>query len=472
MKKVGGLRNRKSERGQTIALVAVAITALLAMAALAIDVVSLYVARAETQRAADAAALAGAKMFVSSGLTSLPTSGGPISASDVCTTGGTAAANKLAAAVTSQNLIAGQPATVDSVTCTVGEQRNPQITVTVRSGSLPGFFSRIWNRPGSIARATATAEAYNSAGMSPPVSVGGVKPWLLPNCYTPSSANWGTAGDCASGLPKFINSDGTVNNSTPSFAGELMELTRIDCTGGAGPGCGARPNTGSFYSMDIPINPPSPVCPSGDVPSCDYNPDVHNYSDNIACANPYGIQCGQTIAGGGSAVTLFATGTTGGGRRGRGGYASQTTHATRCLIHADDDGTEQGQDGFTNGSAPVMIRGTGVDIDNYNNPNQDLQDVSNLSRSDSVVTVPLYDGMNPLCDTVGNCGTAATVVGFLQLGITCTVPGGGTGCQASPAAGTPQVEAVILNVVGCAPGASGTPVTGTGTSPVAVRLIH
>jgi uncharacterized membrane protein len=53
--------------------VAVSLVALLGMAALAIDVVTLYVARSEMQRAADAAALAGAKAFVDSGITSDPT---------------------------------------------------------------------------------------------------------------------------------------------------------------------------------------------------------------------------------------------------------------------------------------------------------------------------------------------------------------------------------------------------------------
>ena len=60
---------RSGERGQTIILVAVSLVSLLAMAALAIDVVTLYVARGEMQRAADAAALAGAKAFVDSGVT-------------------------------------------------------------------------------------------------------------------------------------------------------------------------------------------------------------------------------------------------------------------------------------------------------------------------------------------------------------------------------------------------------------------
>ena len=66
-------RRRPRERGQTILLVAIALVSLLAMAALAIDVTTLYLARGEMQRAADAAALAGAKAFVDSGVTTDPT---------------------------------------------------------------------------------------------------------------------------------------------------------------------------------------------------------------------------------------------------------------------------------------------------------------------------------------------------------------------------------------------------------------
>src|SRR5437773_12532915 len=66
-------RKQSQERGQTIALVALTIVTLLAMAALAIDVVTLYVAKGEVQRAADAAALVAAKAFVDSGVTSEPT---------------------------------------------------------------------------------------------------------------------------------------------------------------------------------------------------------------------------------------------------------------------------------------------------------------------------------------------------------------------------------------------------------------
>ena len=64
-------RHRPDERGQTILLVAISLVSLLAMAALAIDIVTLYVARSEIQRAADAAALAGAKAVADSGITTL-----------------------------------------------------------------------------------------------------------------------------------------------------------------------------------------------------------------------------------------------------------------------------------------------------------------------------------------------------------------------------------------------------------------
>src|SRR6516162_2483162 len=70
----------RQQRGQTMILVAVSIVSLLAMAALAIDVVTLYVARTEIQGAADAAALAGAKAIADSGLTPLQSADGNVAA--------------------------------------------------------------------------------------------------------------------------------------------------------------------------------------------------------------------------------------------------------------------------------------------------------------------------------------------------------------------------------------------------------
>ena len=56
-------RTARSRRGAVLALAAVTVAALAAMSALAIDVGMLINARSEAQRAADAAALAGASAF-------------------------------------------------------------------------------------------------------------------------------------------------------------------------------------------------------------------------------------------------------------------------------------------------------------------------------------------------------------------------------------------------------------------------
>src|SRR5947209_18879163 len=64
---------KNNERGVTMLLVVVAMLSMLGVIALAIDVITLYSARSETQRAADAAAIAAAKMLVDMGVTPDPT---------------------------------------------------------------------------------------------------------------------------------------------------------------------------------------------------------------------------------------------------------------------------------------------------------------------------------------------------------------------------------------------------------------
>ena len=65
-------RLRKNERGVTLLITAVGMVSVLAMAVLAMDVVSLYVAKDQAQATADAAALAGAQALANSGTTSAP----------------------------------------------------------------------------------------------------------------------------------------------------------------------------------------------------------------------------------------------------------------------------------------------------------------------------------------------------------------------------------------------------------------
>src|SRR5689334_23345726 len=178
----------RNERGVTILVVGLTLFALIAMATLAIDVASLYVARNEAQRAADAAALAGAKMFVTSSFTSRP--GSWSSRSALCANGGagsSAAVNQQAALAAGVNLIAGQPAVISNINCNFDDSdaspnTNPRVTVTVQTATAPIFFARIFGVGSGLIKATATAEAYNMSGQEIPVQLTGVKPWLIPNC--------------------------------------------------------------------------------------------------------------------------------------------------------------------------------------------------------------------------------------------------------------------------------------------------
>jgi hypothetical protein len=60
---------------------------------------------------------------------------------------------------------------------------NPQVKVDVTRQGLPNYFSRIWNRTGNSASATATAEAFN------PSNSGSIAPngiiTVSPKCVKP-----------------------------------------------------------------------------------------------------------------------------------------------------------------------------------------------------------------------------------------------------------------------------------------------
>ena len=182
------------------------------------------------------------------------------------------------------------------------------------------------------------------------------------------------------------------------------------------------PAAGDFYALDGP----APVaCPSTSAVSCTQigtgNPNT-NYHDNIACENGNNFGNGQFI-GPGQTFQLD--------NRPLGNLQARTRAGTECLIHASGASQGQGQDGF-NGC--TIIGGA-------NNPNPALQLVSNISRSDSVVTVPVFDlpagGWNPTAQL--------PIKGLLQLGIVDVMPGGA------------GIDAVILNVACLDPASTGTP---------------
>ncbi len=135
-------RTARSEQGVIILLVAVFMLFVVgAMAALAIDVVTLYTARSEAQLAADGAALAGARVLANSGMTSDSTAAS-------ADRGGLA--TTVATQVATSNEVGGR-----NLKSSDGEGRhlqrtstsfvtNPHVTVQVQRTDLPTFFARIW----------------------------------------------------------------------------------------------------------------------------------------------------------------------------------------------------------------------------------------------------------------------------------------------------------------------------------------
>src|ERR1700723_3264552 len=100
---------RCQERGVTMVLVAIAMVAIIAMAALSIDVVTLYLAREEAQRSADAAALAAARVISLSGITSDPHDSDS-TWGEICSPSGSA--TQTAQAVATQSAVGGAAGTV------------------------------------------------------------------------------------------------------------------------------------------------------------------------------------------------------------------------------------------------------------------------------------------------------------------------------------------------------------------------
>jgi hypothetical protein len=160
---------RQGERGAVLVHAAVAMAGLLAFSALTIDLGSLWVARAESQNVADAAALSGAVSML---------------AVDMTTEGGRNSVRAAAEAVAVRHRIAGE--TVDlarSVQVTAGADVCPGIPedcvhVVVRRGPevgapLPIFFSRLFGVPANsvAAYASARAAAGNATGCPAPVAI-------------------------------------------------------------------------------------------------------------------------------------------------------------------------------------------------------------------------------------------------------------------------------------------------------------
>jgi len=453
----GGQNSREKERGFTMALVAVSMVAIIAMAALSIDIGTLYEAKAEAQRSADAAALAAARTISISGITGDP---GDLSASWEPTCGGANSLATLAAIqVAQKNLIAGiavpsanikvmygaGTAPPASPTC-VGVANfgvNPTVSVYVPRTNLPIFFARVFSiLPGVTlsspsVSATATAEAYNPSGSGTagpgmiPVNARCVKPLIVPNLDP-------VAGGA------FVNSDGSIVRGGVNTTGAIGEsfLLAADCNSGwtncLVPGSGMKTNPPQSSGGVIHYFPGLTQGNAGAVPgACAASP---GFQTAIVGCDQTAYACG-TVAGATADLTENPVNPT--------GITGDAATALECLTNYTT-----GADNLNTGTFPFQIQA------GFGNPllKVGVNDNDVITTSNSIVTLPIYDG-TPLL--IGNPPTQpnppVTIVGFLQVFIQPPFFNDGT------------VNVIVMNIAGCGNAATNAPVNGT--SPVPVRLI-
>lgn len=162
------MRRRDKEEGYTLFIIAALLVVFLGFTALSVDVGVLYSARASAQRAADAAALAGAFVFVTRGdldETTTPTQSDVIRAQAIST----AANNKMLGAP-----VANTP-TEPNVINVIVDTANRRVTVVVIKNQ-PTLFAQILGEALVAISAAAVAEAATTAN-----ATGCLKPFFVPN---------------------------------------------------------------------------------------------------------------------------------------------------------------------------------------------------------------------------------------------------------------------------------------------------
>jgi len=476
---------RSNESGVSILVIAVSMVFVLAMAGLGIDLASLYVGRNQAQRAADAAALAGAQSFVD-GSCATGSTGTGLDAT--CMT----VARQRAEAVGDQNLIAGINPDIKDTDITFPNQTStdPQIQVVAGRGTyggtdhanpMPTFFMKIFGITTASVSATATAEAYNPSGQSTQAGSQCVKPWLFPNCdqfNTTVNAPNNNCDQTNGTVGPFVVPDGnggyTVARATDYPNGAIGEPFVIKP---ASPSQAAAP--GQFYAVYLPTISNIPTeCPScATVVTQGGSGSGALYRANIECCNNSTITCGTSLL---LNNKLQST---------AGAMEGPSQQGVDCLIH-QSSGTGKGKSScgqdFAQGSTnnctdpksalatdmpllpsipPTIMPGTNNPLD----PGGSLP--LTASNSDSVVVAPIYDGvLTPGQNTV-------TVAGFVQIFIRdVTESGNNMG----------NTYSYILGVSGCgdggtgpSPGGGGSGGSGSGGTVVSttgsyvpVRLIH
>ncbi len=264
----------KSEKGYTLIVVAGVLVIMLGFATLSIDVGMMYAAHTAAQRAADAAALAGAFTFIES-----PYATQPIA---VATTRATNTAI--------ENTILGKP--IQSAEVTVQVDYDNRIVTVNLSHIIPTFFA------GVLGQKFVTVSVVGSAEASPlgPTGSDCVKPWFLPNFILSDKG----CGACTSAPQHELIVE---NNAVTPWAQSYMINQSGFIMRAGSPGGALAPS--DYCDIILPGN----------------GPGGSDYRDNISKCDPTGntVQCqvlynmltggkvGPTKQGVDALITLFGT---------------------------------------------------------------------------------------------------------------------------------------------------------------------
>jgi len=382
-----------------------------------------------------------------------------------------------ASAVANRNLIVGQspdfpvnpptysttcppPSGASGICFNFSTQSDPRITVVVYK-NMPTYFMRILGIRSVPVSAVATAEAYIPEGDGPSASVSCAKPWLLPNCDPdmsgPNDGSHPVNTNCPVGTTDFAYYFVCPPNATTCTPYSIVR-PGLKPTGAIGEPM--QPKTGdptqnAIASKFMPVffpgasstNPPTyscPTCASNDQQNSTSN-SAALYRENIECCSSVTITCGSNT------IEPIA-----------GNMVGPTGQGVDCLIHEQSNGT--GQDCISLDSAntcgtPVNLGLPFVMYAGSNNPYS--APGSQVPTSDSLVTMPLYDG-TVLCPG-GSCPSTLTVnvQGYLSTFITYEKSG--------------SVNAFVTGITPCGGGGDqngGVAIPAAAGNPVVLRLVH
>jgi len=253
------MRRRDKEDGYTLVIIAAVLVVFLGFTALSVDVGVLYSARASAQRAADAAALAGALVFITRNdltETTTPKQSDLIKAQAVST----AATNKML----------GAPVTI-TATDVIVDTALRRVTVNVTQ-SQPTLFARILGENSANIHATAVAEAArNATGDRCPA------PWFIPN-FAMSTL---TGCEACTSTPKQLLIDPAQPDQPTAWAlaliGSQFAIKQQDAQNTIAPG--------QFYAIEL-----DPSCSGADC----YRESISHCPDNpITCNRSYWTKQGN-----------------------------------------------------------------------------------------------------------------------------------------------------------------------------------